>query len=317
MMLCAYVCSCDYLQFFNISFLRCYGFSLIITPFSSFLSLSLSSSFFSFQGVWPDSALAVLDSLGAWMSANGESIIGASPLFPYQYGNYFVTAQEGAMYISVPATSPGVTDRNVAGNITYTFPFVRPELLANPLSGVTLLGYGDVGFSLNTTGLTVSVEAPPAAPISLRSYYSADNKDTAPCALRSGGTCSVYTEAGYKLVRAECDCLKSQTADTVPFSLLFNSDLMDNTLGNPNTRLPNYDNIDVECYTYLTAGAGRLSLDVYWNGKDLWPLADPASRSQAVASGYTFNSTIGYCLPLSNKRDEDTRALGQVFKLTF
>lgn len=60
------------------------------------------------QGVWPAAALQTFEELAGWMAINGEAIHGTRPVWPYQYGNVFVTSSEAtqAIYVLIPARKP-------------------------------------------------------------------------------------------------------------------------------------------------------------------------------------------------------------------
>jgi hypothetical protein len=267
------------------------------------------------------------------MTVNGEAIVGADPLFPYEYDNVFVTSSDegqGAMYVMVPTSSVGDSDKPIVresvvlrresnGNSTLILPFVRPAMLTQPLASVTLLGVGDINYILNTSGLILNFPGVDQTAV-LRTYYSAANQDMAPCATRSDSTCEVYTDDNYVLVRPECSCATTQQDPAmVKFDLLFSEENMDNTLGNPTTSMPTYGDVDVECYGFPFAVENQLRLDAYWNSNrtDMWVLADPASRAEAQAQGYVFNSTIGYCYPTVDPPTPSVQLNGLVFKLTF
>ena len=51
---------------------------------------------------------STLDELAEWMAINGEAIHGTRPVWPYQWGELFLTgsAATNATYVLIPATRP-------------------------------------------------------------------------------------------------------------------------------------------------------------------------------------------------------------------
>jgi alpha-L-fucosidase len=127
--------------------------------------------------------------------------------------------------------------------------------------------------------------------------------DNAPCGTRG---CSVYTSAGYSLIRNEGVCYRSSLLPNgeaaVPVNLFYNGG--DDNMGA--TTAPNdsqsWQDVDIECWAYASAGptpGARQPLEV-WHSEalgDYWTLADPASRAEAQAQGYVKVSTVGYVEP--------------------
>jgi hypothetical protein len=125
--------------------------------------------------------------------------------------------------------------------------------------------------------------------------------DNAPCATRG---CSVYTAAGYSLVRQEGVCYRSSLLPSplepaVQVNLFWNG--QDDNLGSPTapTDGQSWQTVDTECYAYANPGQGRLALEVWHSAalSDYWTLADPASRAEAQATGYTLYASLGYVDP--------------------
>eukprot|EP00047_Mylnosiga_fluctuans_P000132 m.187379 g.187379 ORF g.187379 m.187379 type:complete len:606 (+) comp10013_c0_seq2:412-2229(+) len=260
-------------------------------------------------GTWAPGAVDVLQELADWFSVNGEAFAGTAPLYPFEFDGAFLQSRPGVVYALFPAVTPGgavSTAFTAGGNTTLTW--IRPTLLQDALQSVEILGQGLVPFSLGEAGLVVSGVAP--RQVSLRSYWSATNKETAPCGLRD---CNIYTEDGYTLVRAEATCFSSQVEGTIPLSLIFNSDVVDNALTNGTWTPQDYSTIDVECYAYATQQPGTVPIAAYYNGHDYWMIGSDASRTEALSRDYKYVATIGYALPASAGSD----SLATVLKLSF
>jgi alpha-L-fucosidase len=142
--------------------------------------------------------------------------------------------------------------------------------------------------------------------------------DNAPCATRG---CSVYTSAGYSLVRNEGVCYRSSLLPNneaaVPVNLFYNN--ADDNMGA--TASPSdgqtWQNVDLECWAYAGPGdtpGARQPLEVWHSAtlNDYWTLADPASRAEAQALGYAKVSTVGYVetAPSSGQLPPQDLALG-------
>jgi hypothetical protein len=112
--------------------------------------------------------------------------------------------------------------------------------------------------------------------------------------------CSVYTGAGYVFVRNEGVCYATSVlpggAAAVPVTLWYNG--ADDNLGAPAAPSDGqgWQDVDLECWAYAAAGGSRLPLELWHNSElsEYWTLADPTSRAEAVAAGYTLLSTLGY-----------------------
>lgn len=275
-------------------------------------------------GVWPPAAVAAIDAIGDWLGTNGEAIFNTTPVYPYAFPGGFVTAGNRCLYVLLPATTPTTLAGRDSANATLYLPFVRSGLLSAPVSDVAMLGSpGTVTYTVNSTGMTLSFPAPQPSAVPLRSYFSAANNDTAPCGLRDSGTCSVYTQADYTLLRTEAYCFSNALPGqaTVQMQLLFDGAITDNALGNSSTAasLPAYAQIDTECFMYASPAADRVAVELWWSEarQDLWALAADASRAQAKSSGYVYNATIGYALPASPAPAPSPPHLGTVFKISF
>jgi len=95
------------------------------------------------NGEWAPSALEVLDSIGDWMTLNGEALYETSPLWPFEYEVYgliyqdgdqfYVTGKNTTMYC-IMISSDDVIPESVV------IPWVRPSMLATPVKSVELLG---------------------------------------------------------------------------------------------------------------------------------------------------------------------------------
>jgi hypothetical protein len=121
--------------------------------------------------------------------------------------------------------------------------------------------------------------------------------DRAPCGDRG---CSVYTSAGYTFVRAEGVCYRTALlpggAAAVPVQLYFNGATDNLGASAPPADGQTWQDVDVECWAYAAPGAGLIPLEL-WHApalSDYWTLADPASRAEAAAAGYTLVGTVGY-----------------------
>lgn len=267
-------------------------------------------------GVWADGAVTVLQQLADWYAVNGEALEGTAPVYPYQYDNALLLSKDSVLYVIYPSMTPGQQQATPVAfpadsDDNVTLPWIRPTLLADRIASVEVLGAGPVPYELKETGLTIQ-HSPAVSTVNLRSYYSADNKDTAPCALRSDSTCSIYTDDGYVLVRAEGTCYATQQPGTVALPLIFSADVMDNALSNSSWVPAGYSVIDTECFGYPTQQPGTIPVDAYYNGKDFWMLASDASRAEAQARGYVMQGTVAHILPLQN-----SSSLATVFKITF
>lgn len=154
----------------------------------------------------------------------------------------------------------------------------------------------------------------PATPLSLRTFLGGRaGADHAPCAARSGGTCSVFTDAGYELVRAEATVWSSPhlSVPAPPNNAIkrvdgiYDSAHDDNSLsdGTPSFTPKGFSNTSSYGETfYLFAGPGTYAgeplvpVEVYYHAAstDHWVLASSASRTAAQTAGYTRVGTLGY-----------------------
>ena len=153
----------------------------------------------------------------------------------------------------------------------------------------------------------------------LRSYIDQALKDTAPCALRDGGTCATYTNAGYKLVRSEALVLSSRRNGDpetrwvdLAYSLPANDNglsgvMNDTSSGKLDPRFAPAGYKDEGSYeraaVFTQPGTGRVALDAYYSAADLdfWVLASAESRTEALQRGYKLVGTVGYGYALSSE----------------
>ena len=124
--------------------------------------------------------------------------------------------------------------------------------------------------------------------------------DNAPCATRG---CSVYTSAGYNFIRNEGICYRNSllpnNEPAIPISLYYNN--ADDNVGSYNTINDGqtWSNVDLECWIYANNGPNRLPYQIWHSTQyqEYWTLADPVSRAEAQAMGYTLVTTLGYVDP--------------------
>ena len=156
----------------------------------------------------------------------------------------------------------------------------------------------------------------PAKALSLRTFLGGRGAaDHAPCAARSGGACSVFTNAGYKLLRAEATVWSSPhlSAPVPPNNAvkrvdgIYDSEHDDNSLSDGSASFSPKGFTNTSSYGetfYLFSGPGTFSgeplvpVDVYYHAAstDHWVLASSASRTAAQTAGYTRVGTLGYAL---------------------
>lgn len=184
------------------------------------------------------------------------------------------------------ARSAGVTADVTSGGAVS--PWRRPQSKATGMR------------SAETRALSAQVAIAARQAAAASSLGQAALVDHAPCGLR---TCSVYTTAGYSFVRNEGLCYRSASLPggepSVPVQLLYNN--LDDNLGAVNAPSDgqSWQDVDVECYAYANPGPNRIPLELWHSAAlaEYWTLADPASRAQAQAMGYTLVQTVGYVEP--------------------
>lgn len=129
---------------------------------------------------------------------------------------------------------------------------------------------------------------------------SAVYEDNAPVGTRPS---SVYTAAGYKLVRPEGVCYASSLLPggeaAVQLNLFYNGQYDNMAAPSPPVDGQSWQLVDSECWVYATAGSqpgARYPVEVWHSAavNDYWTLADPASRSTAQSLGYTLVQSIGF-----------------------
>jgi hypothetical protein len=167
----------------------------------------------------------------------------------------------------------------------------------------------------------------PTGELLLRNYVGGkSNRDTAPCAARSSGSCSVYTKAGYTLLQAEALVWPKQIEEP-GVSLMKRIDGVydgakdDNSLSDGSSAFSpagyaNETSMGETFYVFESPAnvtvankeqAGRegratvalVPIDVYYSKAlgDHWVLATAKSRTEATAKGYEKVGTLGYGLP--------------------
>lgn len=254
------------------------------------------------DGLWPKEGISVFEDLASWMAVNAEAIHDTVPIWPSDYTvttqflpkpvqpyRYYTTASVNGsiLYVILPQSS--IVNSSDSGCVL--MPFIRSTNLAKILKTVEVLGVSQpLSYILNETGLYVNFSFPPAQ---LYSYWSQADNDTAPCATRS---CSIYTIDHYSLSGEEGFCYRTPGRANVPFYLIYNTKITDNTLVSNPSNYSGYELVRTECYGYATAGPARVPFDLYWNHdrQDYWTLSSSQSKKQAESLGYEFVRTIGY-----------------------
>jgi alpha-L-fucosidase len=249
-------------------------------------------------GVWAPQAVKTLTDLATWFAYNGEAIHDTAPTFPYEYNNQLFTASTINPYTYI-FYSGGVRSDGTLLIIPY-----KPstlQALPSAVKALTPSGPLNLPFTIDEFGLSVNVSASPLpyqlAPLTTYfRQYSNIAWDHAPCATRD---CSVYSQDDYIATTIEGSCIRpgqSPGEATINIQLFYNG-VLDN-MGSPTA--PNdgqsWSDYDLECLAYTNNGPNRWPLEVWHNQAraDYWTLANPISRANATAEGYTLYSSIGF-----------------------
>lgn len=249
-------------------------------------------------GVWAPAAIKTLQDMAVWFDYAGEAVHGTTPAWPYEYDSLLFTASA-----SSPWTYCFFSGGARADGTLLIIPYKPSVLVAPPVAVRALTPSGPVAlpFTIDELGLAVNVSASvqPYALAPLTTFfkaYTASTWDHAPCATRD---CGVYTAAGYEATGVEGSCLRpGQPAGepTVNVQLYFNGQL--DNMGAPTAPADGqtWQDFDLECLAFVSGGADRWPLEVWHNAarNDYWTLANPASRANATAEGYSLFTALGY-----------------------
>jgi hypothetical protein len=170
----------------------------------------------------------------------------------------------------------------------------------------------------------------PALPLSLRSVVRVygpgkGGTDTAPCAARSRGDCTVFTQDGYTVLRREGTVWSTPNIAAADREPPFNNTLkrVDGFFGGATTDnsasdgaapftptgFANASNYGETFYVWEQPGMARapgasapgtlLAVEVWYSAaqQDHWVLASADSRAAAKAGGYVLVGVLGYALP--------------------
>ena len=143
------------------------------------------------------------------------------------------------------------------------------------------------------------LQPPAALPLPLTTYfkqYSEGHWDHAPCASRD---CGVYVAAGYEaFAGSEGICLHPSEKAAEPLVNVTLFYVNTDNMGAPSAPADgqSWSAYDIECLAYANNAAGRWPLEVWHSVQrdEYWTLANPASRANATAEGYTLYKSIGF-----------------------
>jgi hypothetical protein len=135
--------------------------------------------------------------------------------------------------------------------------------------------------------------------VQLRTFlkkFNASAWDHAPCATRD---CSVYLNADFVEVFTEGTCVlpgHPNTGEEMVNVKLFFSALDNMGAPSPPGDGQGWAAYDLECLAFANSASGRWPLEVWHSAlrNEYWTLANPASRANATAEGYTLVSSIGF-----------------------
>jgi alpha-L-fucosidase len=258
-------------------------------------------------GVWAPAAVDTLKEMATWFAYAAESVHGTSPTWPYEYNQQLFTASTSSPYTYV-FWSGGVR----ADGTVLVIPY-KPSVLASLPAAVRALVPGGpvtLPFTIDEFGLAVNVSAAPASSASglvpLTTFfrvYSAVQWDNAPCATRD---CSVYSGDSYAATFVEGSCVRPGSAAAaaaaasaepmVSISLFYNGGLDNVGVVTAPTDGQPWSKVDVECLAFVNSASNRWPLEIWHNAAvaDYWTLANPASRANATAAGYTLYASLGF-----------------------
>jgi N-acetyl-beta-hexosaminidase/alpha-L-fucosidase len=106
------------------------------------------------DGDWDDSAYARLKDIGAWLKVNGEGIYGSRTIYPWSYGNVYLTQSKDSSAVYAFYLGEGQT-------VILPAQLIIDKFTAKPKSHITILGRkGDLKWRQN--GKQLIIEIPPA-----------------------------------------------------------------------------------------------------------------------------------------------------------
>jgi len=157
--------------------------------------------------------------------------------------------------------------------------------------------------------ITLSDFAPLPVTTPLSTYHGED--DFAPCAVQ----CNTY--AGFTKIGDEGFCYRNTgnmtyggaPGDMLPLYLYYRNETADYVAYPPSYNIDNFEQQTLQCYIWSSTNTigsmttlPRLSLEIWHNPTtdDYWSLASVSSKKLALASGYIYQSTVGYLDPSDN-----------------